>query len=448
MQTQISFRSIVRAGLLTAALLALPATAGTLSFFAEEEEEAAAGALRHSGSLGLVTRSILDYDAPLESPLRADSYLETELRFDGESSEAVGRLTFNSRTGVSEFRDLVDEAYLRLYYDRISLQAGYFKTTWGKGDDIHVVDVLNPIDYRDFVNPDYIDRKLAQPMIKLDVYAGREGRLELVWVPVLTPDLVPLEGPWVPREVRALQRTLAASPLVGPGLDELDPADAYDAVHQAGRRFDRGQLGARFTTTARGVDLGALYSFGFYREPVFDLEKLAAAAADPDTPPELADAVDFNRLHLFGLEAATVAAGINLRAELAYLMSDDFAANDPGIPNHSVAYVFGGDRNLGLSNLNLNLQTRGQVDLGKPDTHHTLVATLSDRLRNDRVRPEFSAIHNPEDGDGALRPSIAFVLRDDARLRLRGSFFYGNRDTMFGQFRDTDFVELEFRLMF
>ena len=427
----------VFAALLAAAALALPAEAGALSLFEDDEQDG--GALRHSGVLGLVTRSLPDYHDLPQSRLSADSYLETELRFEAQSSEAVGRLTFDSRTGVSEFRDLVDEAYLRLFYDRFSLQVGYFKTTWGKGDDIHVVDVLNPIDYRDFINPDYIDRKLAEAMLKLDIYAGRRGRLELVWVPVLTPDLVPLQGPWVPREVRALQAALTAAPDPAP-----DATVVYDAVHEAGRRLDRGQLGARYSGTARGVDFGALYYFGFYREPVIDLAALGQAD-DPGSP---ADAIGFNRLHLFGLEAATVAAGINLRAELAYLMSEDFAANDPDVPNHSLAYVLGGDRNLGLSNLNLNLQTRGELDLGEADTHHTLVATLSHSLRNDRIRPELSAIHNPEDGDGALRPAIEFLLRDDARLRLRGSFFYGDRDTMFGQFRDTDFAELEFRYAF
>ena len=46
--------------------------------------------------------------------------------------------------------DLFDELAVTWYEDGFSLSAGYQEVVWGKGDKIHVVDVLNPMDYTDF----------------------------------------------------------------------------------------------------------------------------------------------------------------------------------------------------------------------------------------------------------------------------------------------------------
>ncbi|TVQ99278.1 MAG: hypothetical protein EA403_13140, partial [Spirochaetaceae bacterium] len=131
---------------IVAALLLWPAAAAVadegLSFF--EEPESGAGPVRVGGSVGLVTRSIIDTDAPWSSLTTADPVVLTQVRADGAASEAVARFRLDGRRGLDDYRDVVEEAWVRLYADRFTLQVGSFKTVWGAGDGVHVVDVLNP----------------------------------------------------------------------------------------------------------------------------------------------------------------------------------------------------------------------------------------------------------------------------------------------------------------
>lgn len=81
------------------------------------------------------------------------------------------------------------------------------KPIGGPGNKVHAVDILTPMDYSDFINPDYTERKDAEAMIKLNIPAN-DGLLELVYLPVVTPDTIPWEGTWVPRDVAEVQEAM------------------------------------------------------------------------------------------------------------------------------------------------------------------------------------------------------------------------------------------------
>ena len=136
------------------------------SFGSFGDSEGAAAALEWGGRLRFDARAIADYDRPEDSATTGDAQAQLELSYTADNSEAHVRLeatdgfpadgsTSGSDTAaMDEFlRTFVDEAYLQLYYDRFNLQAGYLKTVWGQGDQVHVVDFLNSNDYSDFINP-------------------------------------------------------------------------------------------------------------------------------------------------------------------------------------------------------------------------------------------------------------------------------------------------------
>ncbi len=208
------------------------------------------------------------------------------------------------------------------------------------------------------------------------------------------------------------------------------------------------------------MDIGGIYYFGFIREPVIEI---------PEAEP--ADySIHFDRLNLFGLEFATVVGGFNLRAEAAYNMTEDFDGDDPSIHNHSIAYMGGFDRDLPVSNLNVNIQGRGEyllandevsdnadngladVDYDAGENEHywtnTLVASLEDTYRNETITPSVDFLFTAETQDYVVRPGVEFVLADDATVNVRGSIFEGDRDTEFGQFDDNDHLEVRFEYAF
>ncbi|MFP4566986.1 MAG: hypothetical protein ACLFNX_10835, partial [Spirochaetaceae bacterium] len=445
---------------------------GTGSFFEDDSGGESSPSTSVGGEVELELRAFPEYDdfdAFADSEVTAVPRVKTEFTYEGSSSKVVADLEYSSRMPVDSFEELIDEAYIRLFYDNLDVQAGYLKTTWGTGDEVHVVDVLNPTDFTDSINSEYAERKIAEKMVKLNIYTGANGLLELAYVPTLTQDRYATEGRWVPNELAALRSDVEAAfdALVGgPGLTQYEAdqlkaqflEDARNAPQPA--TLADGQYGLRYTTSVGGVDIGGIYYFGFIREPVIEI---------PEAEP--ADySIHFDRLNLFGLEFATVVGGFNLRAEAAYNMTEDFDGDDPSIHNHSIAYMGGFDRDLPVSNLNVNIQGRGEyllandevsdnadngladVDYDAGENEHywtnTLVASLEDTYRNETITPSVDFLFTAETQDYVVRPGVEFVLADDATVNVRGSIFEGDRDTEFGQFDDNDHLEVRFEYAF
>jgi len=493
-----------------------------------------------SGRLRADIRGYADYDEPDHSAVDMEAVARLELEYAGDNSEVIVRtdvaegVQVGEATGAAARERLsVDEAYLRLFYDRFDLQAGYIRTVWGQGDEVHVVDFLNSNDYRDYINPSYTDRRRATGMLKVDIpwmsEEGASGRVELAYAPVLRGDALPESGPWVPAQAAELAGllegyagALAATRAAQTGApdapgDTIAPetqlwagATAAEALStEATDTLQFGQVGARATARLGGVDLGAVYYWGYRTSPTprirladsaaFDAFIADSTAAQPAPDPAGAVRLTYDRLQGFGLEAATVVGPFNLRAEGAYYLTEDIAGDDPEIPNNSLEYLAGFDVDMGVSSLNLNVQGTGsyilnsdtideagaitgvseayataaaapgsnlpttgaEVLLFDPNarlnyqfdedgiyTTHVVSAALTDSWRNDRVRPELTGAVSVERLDYRIGPAVEFVLRDDILFEVSGAVFGGDEAGTFGQFDDNDYLQLRFEYNF
>ncbi|MFW5842314.1 MAG: DUF1302 family protein [Spirochaetota bacterium] len=447
--------------LMLAPMLMLPQPPGVL---AESEDEAFGGDFSSGfgsevdlgGVLRFDTRVTADYVHPEKSPVESHPELYLDLDYRGESSDVVANLEIRpdyleAGTTARDFAEaLVDETYVSLYYDRLTLSAGYLKRVWGTGDQIHVVDVLNSTDFRDFVNPDYLERRLARPMLHLAFDLGPQGRLETAYLPVFQGDTIPQDGRWVPSDVRELLALVGETPVLEPETSTLE----------------WGQFGARYRNSFGRVDLGVIYYHGFLKQPsvVFDTPTGGPESFTEDDQVLL----DYDRVNVFGMEYAAVLGGFNTRGELAYSLTKDISGDDPQVTNPSLGYLAGVDRDLPVSSLNVNLQLVGEIVLGSGEiesnveeqstfdfqydedgeyTSHIVSLALTDSYANNRIRPEAALSYGIEDRDYYLNPSLEFSLVDDALLRLEAAFFLGE-EGYFGQFEDNDYLELRFEYAF
>lgn len=408
------------------------------------------------GTFRFDTRITADYDHPEESPVESHPELYLDLDYAGESSDVVINLEvrpdyLGQGDGATDFGEaLVDEAYVSLYYDRVTLSAGYLKRVWGTGDQIHVVDVLNSSDFRDFVNPDYLERRLARPMLHIALPLGPQGGLEAAYLPVFEGDRIPQGGRWAPTEVRNLLGLVGQSAVREPETSTLE----------------WGQFGARYRNSFGGVDLGLIYYHGFLKQPsvVFDTPTGGPESFAPGDQVLL----DYDRVNVFGAEYAAVLGGFNTRAEIAYSLTKDTSGEDPKVTNPSLGYLAGFDRDLPLSSLNVNLQlvgnmvmSSGEIESNVEDratfdfqydedgeyTSHVVSLALTDSYAAGRVKPEVAVSYGIEDRDTYLNPSIDFLLLDDALLALEAAIFLGG-EGYFGQFEDNDYLEVRLEYAF
>ncbi len=447
---------------------------------------------------------------------KADPNGKINFKYANDSVFAEAKFGFSKDTIKNHPEDIIDELTLSAYLGNWELQAGKMKIVWGKGDKLHVIDNFNANDYRDFLTPDYIDRRIAEPMIRAiynvpkDVGPFTSSKFEFVWTPFMTADRYASDGRWIPTQVRNLEKTLTkyGTDAIGETVKNLEEArtklSAVTVAHE--KETDESkknqyenkmnqlseeisdlnalylaqlnnstsladnlypdlyqlkymQAGARFTTTTGSWDWGISYYFGRDKRASFDYAKMASYVPEylQGTVKESDKFIDYDFLQVFGIEAAKTIGAYNFRAEAAYNLTSDIAGDDPDVHNNSVAWVFGFDRDLPISELNINIQNQGKyvinhhkiedssdTESGTYATDNKLVLNISDNLAHNKLKPEISAIYSFEHFDLIIMPKITWYVADGLELSARGFYmknFVENRKE-FGDWTENSFVQL------
>ncbi len=453
---------------------------------------AASSALELNGSADLGARlylggdaldDLFDQDATSDA-IEGYATARLNLHYQGSSSEYSLKLKLNPDELSAHPEDVVDEAFARAFLGDFTLEAGKMKVVWGKGDELHVVDLMNANDYTDFVFPAYIDRRIAEPMVRA-AWSSPSAPLtaELVWTPTMTADRIPSSGLWEPSEAKSLVSAATsyvstlygstysstysstyASVYASTGSATTASVSASAAASAAGTvllseysdasaflpdtdSFDYSQFGARLTGTIGSVDLGFSYYYGHYKTPSVSVAYSGTSVSSLS--------VTYDRLQSFGVEAATALGPINLRAEGAYYLTDDVAGDDPEVKNNSLNWLFGFDLGLPIHNVTVNAQTIGSyvlggdgivsstdVDYDREDLRSTdrLVVKVSDSFNHEKVTPAVTGIWGVEHNEYLVMPSIDISVKDDFVLTLQGAWFFGDDGGDFAAFLDNDFV--------
>lgn len=471
----------------------------------------AATALSVNGEAQINFRAYVDDEGTIGLPIDewntwVDPKGKLGLNYSNDSVSADVKFAL-SKDIISDYKaDIIDELTLEAYLGNFVVQAGKMKVVWGKGDKLHVIDNFNANDYKDFLMPDYIDRRISEPMVRVlynapnDVGPFTSNRFELVWTPFMTADRYASSGRWVPTQVKELKKTLsetAGKAIVAQGItagtknaalaaspsettkneatkeqtlyttmlsnssslaDDLYP-DLYQLKYM--------QAGARFTTTTGSWDWGLSYYFGRDKRASFDYKKmnsyvpkyLEGNASEDDK------FIDYDFLQVFGLEAAKTFGAYNFRAEAAYNLTQDVAGDDPAVHNNSVAWVFGFDRDLPINELNINLQTQGKYILNHDEintteyadtewntyeTDNKLVLNISDNLAHGKVKPEVSAIYGFEHFDLIIMPKVTWYVLDGLEFSASGMYmqsFIKSRSE-FGDWHNNSFVQIAAKYTF
>lgn len=402
-----------------------------------------------------------------------------------------------SKDIITDYKsDIIDELTLEAYLGNFVIQAGKMKVVWGKGDKLHVIDNFNANDYKDFLIPDYIDRRISEPMVRVlynapnDAGPFTSNRFEFIWTPFMTADRYAASGRWVPTQVKGLKNKLteiAGEAIVTQGVKASAAAqeqslytkmlsnsssladDLYPDLYQ----LKYMQAGARFTTTTGSWDWGVSYYFGRDKRASFDYAKMSGTSHDGKDGyiykylAGIADEddkfIDYDFLQVFGIEAAKTFGAYNFRAEAAYNLTKDVAGDDPKVHNNSFAWVFGFDRDLPVSELNFNLQTQGKFILNHDEikdsgdtesetykTDNKLVLNISDNLAHGKLKPEVSAIYGFEHFDLIIMPKVTWYVSDGLEFSASGMYmqsFIESRSE-FGNWHNNSFVQIAAKYTF
>ncbi len=371
-------------------------------------------------------------------PVYPYSEITLNFKYKNENVETFVSLKNNVNGDINNISPTISEAYIHFFLPTVDILAGYAKVVWGTGDGMHVIDRLNANDYRDFINRDYLDRRVAEKMIKIGVTVGGTGYLELVYEPVFTPDIYPESGIWVPSRAKGLLQMQEQN-------ISIDTPDTNSLLYS--------QLAARYTFSAMGIDLGFSDYFGFLRDPVIDMSKLIT---------EGKVSISYDRVNTFGIEASTAVWGFDTWLEGAYNLTSDYNGNDPLIHNNSIQYLFGIDRNIPIHNLYANLQLIGSyilandkikvgdIQYNSEDKYslNTITWSVSDTFFEETLKIKLEGAYEFEYKDFMLRPKIQLNPTDNLSVGFSYTSFYGDDNTNLGQFKNNNFAELNIKYTF
>ena len=275
----------------------------------------------------------------------------------------------------------MDEAFLRAFIGPVNIEAGLRKLSWGKADSLGPLDVINPLDYTDLRNiSDLQAIKIARPLVHVTWNPGGFSKLEGVFIPNFSGHRFAREGRWAAAQFTSMADMVGKEIINGlsPYMAIMPPeyAPLIDSMYsQAVGSFSPEfpdtsglnyfQTGLRFTATAGPADIGVQYFYGNLFQPdvifpgvnAFINDLIAKNLPAPGAPlpgpsdlytgnPALIYNIKYNRYHQIGVDYAQVLSGFNIRAELAFHLTEDFKGDDGAVRNPFIGWSLGFDRDL------------------------------------------------------------------------------------------------------
>ena len=219
----------------------------------------------------------------------SNPYANMTLGYSAQSSEMEFKLKFNKNSLGEYNEDILDEATARLFLGNFVIEGGKMKVVWGKGDKLHVLDNFNANDYTDFIFGEYIDRRIAEPMLSVKFNTGNWS-VQGVATPSMTADRLASSGVWTPyaqtkltdtvtgivkhNAALSLKTSLTSSDYDGivDGLQDMSSFSSDDLYEENIKALKYGQGGIRILGTLGSIDVGASYYYGHYKQPSANLE--------------------------------------------------------------------------------------------------------------------------------------------------------------------------------
>jgi hypothetical protein len=338
----------------------------------------------------------------------------TSLRGPLESGDATGE---------------VREAFVDVRLGRLDVRAGRQIIAWGRADGLNPTDNLSGQDLTLLV-PDDADRRLGTTAVRASYYAG-DLSFTAVWLP----------------EFRGHQFALPAPPT---GVSFV----------RDGERWPGDQWAVRAEQTGRAVDWSVSYFSGKDMAP-----DLGIAAAGTGTP---GIRLTHHRVRVVGGDMAANLGRFGLRAEGAYVRTEDPGGRDPFTKNPFLFVVAGADRTFGgTMNLNVQYLFRYVLDdpaaLEDPGAFALAVATqqailnsqtrgaqhgasfrLAEKWLHDTLEAELGAAAYIGPSGAALRPKLVYAVTDSWKVLTGAEILRGEAASVFGLLsgNSTGYVEL------
>ncbi|MEW6735127.1 MAG: DUF1302 family protein [Acidobacteriota bacterium] len=355
--------------------------------------------------------------------------------------DPVTRLGFSRKPSLQPREILLDGKI-----GQISLSLGLQQIVWGQADGLRVLDIINPLDYREFILEDFLDSRRPLWAIRADLPIEK-GSLQLVWIPYFAPGKLPRS-----EDEFGLGESFGLG-LLGAAFKNLPATQVETAPSQRpGYQLSASQFGLRYSHSVRGWDVTANYFYGWEDIPTPYLKELQLFPTV-----KLKFAPRFDRKTILGTTAATNFGPVVFRFEAGVSLDKAAAVISPNSTTGFKKYrqfssVVGLDYSpkswLWLSGQYfLQFVSAPQQNLLLPRYHHLASFYLRTNFLRDTLKPELFVLTGLNQKEYLIRPKITKSIGDHWKIGLGIDLLGGNSTTPFGFFRSRDRAVIELRYL-
>ena len=346
----------------------------------------------------------------------------------GKNSYQPDNNTYNwYKNNESDLR----EAYLELRTQNIDFKLGKQIITWGRADKINPTDNLSPHDFT-LLTPKTADQKSGTMAAKSSYYFDSDS-LTLIWLINFNPNQLPL-------------------PTTNPMLQYIEHTPTNT----------RKQGAIKFNHIGQNLDWSISYFNGFDLNPDLNLESFSPTSATIG--------LQHHRIRVIGADASTTIGLYGLRAESAYIFTEDTRGTDPTIKNPFFSLVAGGDRTF-FDSFNINFQYLIRItskyhnaeDTPDPILREVAIqqailnneldrivqgvsARINDKWLSDTLTAEIAGVYTFPRHGYFINSNISYALTDDWKFIAGADYFGGDDQTFYGRLKKNSgyYIQLQY----
>ena len=351
------------------------------------------------------------------------------------------------------------ETYVTLPFNAVTLSLGKKILRWGKTDQMSPVDTINPEDFREFIVPDYEDRKIpvwmADLLIKFNTFS-----LEGVYLPKFEPARQDyFNSDW--GVYSHIKEDIKASPLLPDYVKNyINAIHVHETMpHDSGLN---GEAAFRAFTTIKGWDMGITYHYAwedlpFYKS--FPIKNITTNGTmeGSDLTESLGNAVFTNesiqtrylRSHIIGFEFETTLGDYGIRGEAAWQDKQSFLTSDlTSIRSPTLIYIIGADYSGMDWYINVQLSHSHIFDhddsiLYFKQNTIPLLGEITRNLNSEWLKASLHYSVTLNDNEFYLSPRLVCTYITNLDLILGAHIFGGNQTSFMGRFDSNDQVFLD-----
>jgi len=369
-------------------------------------------------------------DTEVSHPVLNDTLLQSEMRYQLGSSwsvDAVLRARYESELEPDRYKEIEwREFYVSRNASDYSLKLGRQQVVWGKTDGLRLLDVINPLDLREFILDDFIDSRIPLWMLNSEWYVG-ESSIQFLLIPQLSFDRLSNVG-----------GQFYFSPDVPAGLQTQSLATQTPT--QTPKNW---QYALKWARQVEDWDLTVNGIYGWGSDPVYfyQFKNLTTLEFQPE----------IRRRRILGASGDKPIGESVFRFETSFT-PDECREIDNGLEHRGFIRQNLLSVALGLdwykSNWLISPQWFQEViikpdsKLSKHDSTSYASLLVTKKFLHDKLNMRLFYLYGVSDHDQWFAPYVSYQMFGQYELSLKVDIFSGKLDSLFGRFSEKDRVVL------